>query len=267
MTDTPGEPLDSSEPEPSCAPAPSGAPPFPTSRLLVGLAGLTLGAWFFTTALALAALGLTHDIGLLLLAQGVGQVAGIVVAISMLRLLVAGDADLAERLGVRIGPDLLRRLEIGLRWYALSLPGLLLISALLAYLGHRYHFSVGRPEVEKLFSQVNRSPVTLLLAALVLSVGAPLFEELVFRGFLFAALRQRVGPVVTIAVTALLFALLHDFSRTFADPRTFPFAILYLGGVLGLVRERTGSVAPGMAVHALNNLVALILTLLNPVAR
>ena len=53
----------------------------------------------------------------------------------------------------------------------------------------------------------SRSPVILFLAIVVV---APLFEELLFRGFLFGVLRARGVPAAwTVAIVTLLFTIIH----------------------------------------------------------
>ena len=87
----------------------------------------------------------------------------------------------------------------------------------------------------------------VLLMAVGGGLGAGIAEELLFRGYVQTRLVQRWGPRVGV-VTALLFGALH------LDPvqSTFAFAI---GLVLGWLTERTGSIRPAMAAHALNNSV------------
>src|SRR5262249_4731010 len=74
------------------------------------------------------------------------------------------------------------------------------------------------------------------------------FEELFFRGFLFSALRGRTGPVTTVLVSAALFGLFHSFSFL---GQVVTSALL--GVVLGWVCWQTGSVLPGMIIHACHN--------------
>lgn len=81
------------------------------------------------------------------------------------------------------------------------------------------------------------------------------FEELCFRGFLFGSLRTRLTGGLTVVVTALLFGVFHEI--------LFPGKLLpstALGLVLGWVRLRSGSVLPGIALHALHN--GLVLSIL-----
>ena len=88
-----------------------------------------------------------------------------------------------------------------------------------------------------------------LLTAIILvrAVGlAALGEELLFRGALYAWFRKRLPAGVTIGLTAVLWAAIHGF------PAIWPLA-LCLGLGIGWVRERSGSVLPGVLIHAGHN--------------
>ncbi len=95
-------------------------------------------------------------------------------------------------------------------------------------------------------------PVVVLFAFL-LAFGAPVVEELAFRGLVFAGLRKHgYSPLVTIVLSALVFSLFHF----------EPARILVVGGVglvLGFLRWRTGSLGAGMVAHCVNNLPAAVL--------
>lgn len=93
--------------------------------------------------------------------------------------------------------------------------------------------------------------------ALCALVGAPLFEELCFRGLVFAAVARTASrrglPAVPWATvgSALLFALVH------LEPVRIP-VLLTIGLVLSVLRARTGRVGAGIVAHSLNNLVAVV---------
>ena len=96
---------------------------------------------------------------------------------------------------------------------------------------------------------------TLLLFILMIVVVAPMVEELAFRGLFFAALRKRgEGPVVTIVVTAVAFAVFH------LEPTRLG-VLLCVGLVLGFVRFRTGSVGASMVAHGVVNAPAALFVL------
>jgi uncharacterized protein len=97
--------------------------------------------------------------------------------------------------------------------------------------------------------------------ALSVCAVAPMAEEFFFRGFLFGVLRRmrirlgkrELGPWVAAAVVGVLFGLAHYDS---AQPQ-FLVPLGFLGFVLCILRWRTGSLYPCMALHAINNSVAL----------
>ena len=81
-------------------------------------------------------------------------------------------------------------------------------------------------------------------------VLTPVFEEIVFRGLLFATLRRRfaVGPAA--ALSAAMFAVAHGYGA-------LGFAAVFWSGLLwALSYERTGSLLPSITAHAADNLMA-----------
>ena len=94
------------------------------------------------------------------------------------------------------------------------------------------------------------------LLTLVLVIAAPLLEELVFRGYLFRAWRNtRLGFSGTLLLTSSLFTLLHAGQYNLIQ---LGF-IFTLALVLGVAREKSGSVLLPMLLHLCNNLAAAIL--------
>jgi membrane protease YdiL (CAAX protease family) len=108
---------------------------------------------------------------------------------------------------------------------------------------------------------VHRSHYALVGAAIFVCVIAPICEEFFFRGFVFGALRRwhvklagrDVGVWVAAVLTGILFGLAHTGSA--ASQYLIPLG--FLGFVLCLVRWRTGSLYPCMALHSVNNSLAL----------
>jgi membrane protease YdiL (CAAX protease family) len=103
-----------------------------------------------------------------------------------------------------------------------------------------------------------------LITAGVVVVGlAPVAEEFFFRGFLYRALRGRFTIAVAAIIDGLLFGLVHyepcdpDAAKCNAAEGLLlvpPLGVL--GVVFCLVYERTGSLFPVIALHALNNALA-----------
>ena len=93
---------------------------------------------------------------------------------------------------------------------------------------------------------------------LVIVLAAPLLEELLFRGYLFTAWRQtRLGFSGTLLLTSGLFTLMH-WGQYHWMQLSFVFVLALL---LGLARERSGSVLLPMLLHLLNNLVSAVVVI------
>ena len=86
-----------------------------------------------------------------------------------------------------------------------------------------------------------------------LVVATPVFEELLFRGFIFEGIRvSRLGAVGAVLITALVWTWVHRQE----DP--LEFAVIFIIGVLlGMARLRTGSIVVTIAMHMLNNLISV----------
>ena len=88
--------------------------------------------------------------------------------------------------------------------------------------------------------------------AVVLIVVCPaVFEEVAFRGFLLARLTPLLGTRDALLLQATLFAIIH------VSPVVFPSHFL-IGLCLGWLRLRTGSLWPGVVLHAAWNLKVLV---------
>ncbi len=88
-------------------------------------------------------------------------------------------------------------------------------------------------------------------AVVVAVIGAPLIEEIVFRGIVFRSLR-RVSPAwVAILASSVLFGLYH------MNPVQIVYATL-MGIVAGIIYEKSNNLLFPILVHVANNLVAAI---------
>lgn len=82
---------------------------------------------------------------------------------------------------------------------------------------------------------------------LVLLAPAALWEELVFRGYLWTVTEDAIGATAALVVTSILFGLVH-LQNPGSGVRTT--ALVVLAGVcLGLVRMRTGSLPAAWMAH------------------
>lgn len=96
-------------------------------------------------------------------------------------------------------------------------------------------------------------------AAVSVALVGPIFEEVVFRGFLHDGLRARLGPRTTIAVVALLFGAMHVESGAYL---LVPTALL--GAFFGWLRERSDGLLAPIAAHVLHNAATVALVASSP---
>ncbi len=96
------------------------------------------------------------------------------------------------------------------------------------------------------------SPPKLTVSVLEYVLFAPIFEEIAFRGLLYAALRRRLAFFPAAIISTGMFALAHGYSL-------IGFVSVFWSGFLwAWIYERTGSLIPGMVAHAMNNLLVCL---------
>lgn len=108
---------------------------------------------------------------------------------------------------------------------------------------------------------VTHSTAALVAAAVFVCAIAPIAEEFFFRGFLFGTLRRLplhvaghdLGTWAAAVIVGLLFGAAHLGSA----PAVYLIPLGFLGFVLCIMRWRTRSLYPGMALHSANNALAL----------
>jgi membrane protease YdiL (CAAX protease family) len=93
----------------------------------------------------------------------------------------------------------------------------------------------------------------LVVGALVVLVLAPVCEELFFRGLLFTVLRQRLPLWPAAVIDGTLFGFVHVQG---GGTLVIVPVLAALGVMFCYVYERTGSIFPTIALHALNNTLA-----------
>lgn len=105
----------------------------------------------------------------------------------------------------------------------------------------------------------------IILTFISLVVLPPLVEEFIMRGFVFTSLLKRCKFWLATLITSLLFASAHLQIGSGA-PLLWVAAIdtFVLSLVLCYLRFKTGSLWPGMGLHALKNFVAFYVIFLRP---
>jgi hypothetical protein len=87
-------------------------------------------------------------------------------------------------------------------------------------------------------------------------VVAPFFEEIVFRGLLFATFRRRYGVLASALASALIFGVAHGYGWIGLA------SVVWSGLLWAWSYERTRSLVPAMLAHAAVNLLASLSLLL-----
>ncbi|NCU88337.1 MAG: CPBP family intramembrane metalloprotease [Proteobacteria bacterium] len=96
--------------------------------------------------------------------------------------------------------------------------------------------------------------VPVWMISIVFIIGAPIAEELLFRGYLYSQLKNtKLGISGAIFLTSLLWTALH--AQYDID---ILFSLFFLGLVLGYVRYKYNSVYLAIAIHAIHNIQATI---------
>ena len=89
------------------------------------------------------------------------------------------------------------------------------------------------------------------------AVAAPIFEEMVFRGFVYGGFERSLGAFPALLLSSMLFTVLHVQYNWYELAQIF-----VLGMVLGWARMRTQSLFTPIVMHAANNAMATAMVFL-----
>lgn len=118
-------------------------------------------------------------------------------------------------------------------------------------------YEQNNPVAEIIRALPTKGPGILALAVLTIGIAAPFGEEMLFRGFLFNALKRRFGLVAGLVVSALLFASVHSYILGLLP-------VFLVGLVLAWVYQNSGSLWTSIVLHATNNTLAVLLAYFFP---
>ncbi|HEU4683105.1 MAG TPA: CPBP family intramembrane glutamic endopeptidase [Nitrospira sp.] len=92
----------------------------------------------------------------------------------------------------------------------------------------------------------------MLISLIEYVVFAPVFEELAFRGLLFAILRRKFRFLPAALISASIFGIAHGYGVVGL------VSVCWSGVLWAWIYEKTGSLLPGMFAHSINNLLVCL---------
>jgi|TARA_B100000745_G_scaffold300062_1_gene252590 hypothetical protein len=138
---------------------------------------------------------------------------------------------------------------ISLSYYFLAWPIILLWGIIIEFLklDNFNDSNYSKMVVEAL----NNNYFLIFFLAVILG---PIFEEIIFRGYLFKILKIRLNNFYAVILNSIFFGVIH-----FELSAIIPAVIL--GISLSLIRLKTNNLIPSIIIHSLHNLFALIVTM------
>jgi membrane protease YdiL (CAAX protease family) len=146
--------------------------------------------------------------------------------------------------GMQVGPAvLLAALLVPVEWYV----GVVWFSV-----ASSLHLNLpGRPSPIEFFGT---STLGVILGFVVAGFVAPIAEEIVFRGVLYAQLRCAWGDIAAVLLSSALFAAIHLNAVAFIP-------LMFVGIVLALLFRRSGSLWGSIISHGIYNIATFAIAL------
>lgn len=104
--------------------------------------------------------------------------------------------------------------------------------------------------IQDCFKEITNMPILLLIISV--SIVAPIFEEIIYRGIILEQLYRRYGMIKAIIISALLFGLMHLNIQQGVNA-------FFIGIVLGFIYIKTNSLLLSIFLHFANNSLMVIL--------
>jgi membrane protease YdiL (CAAX protease family) len=115
-------------------------------------------------------------------------------------------------------------------------------------------YFLGRPPITKFVLDVYDTSPSKAFLAFILIAAVPVLEELLFRGFLFGALRACGMPVAAVVVlVSAVFGAIHTQYEAYETAN-----VIVMGVLFTVARARFDSIVPSIAMHSLGNALAFV---------
>lgn len=221
----------------------------------MGLSALVYLAFFAVSLLVVLAVGMVH----MVVSPGAGMAEAGAAAGS------GFAAFLSIAFAAPMGIWLVLRCVRARQWLPADYLGLMPVRfrSLLIWPGLAVLFLMGsdlltqaldRPYMPDVMVDYYRTSGSVVLAWAVIVLVGPVFEEVLFRGFMFRGIQSSVlGTAGAVAITAALWAVAHIQYDAYLMATIFVLGLLF-----GAARAVTGSLYLTIALHVANNLIATI---------
>jgi|GEM_PF-1690655 len=142
----------------------------------------------------------------------------------------------------------------GLYYYLLFLPILFVVTAFSFYIFKAINFTPEPQEIILLYLRTD-SFYLMFIIFFLSCIVAPFSEELIFRGMIYAGLKQRFSIPLSMILSSLIFALLHN--EIFVMAGLFAFGIF-----LSYLFEKHKNLWLSISVHFFNNFFTTVIILM-----
>lgn len=117
-------------------------------------------------------------------------------------------------------------------------------------------FNVGTENAKTKSIQSQLSLFSVGIAFLSAAVISPLYEEILYRGFLYRFLRSKFGVRIALFISSTVFMLVHI-------PTYNTLPVNFISGLIfAWTYEKSGSILPAILIHGFFNGIAVLLTVL-----
>lgn len=106
---------------------------------------------------------------------------------------------------------------------------------------------IDNSSMEDIFYAINNA--TIVPQILAMTVFGPIAEEALFRGYLYSALRTKLGCITAAILSAALFSLAHFHANPYTAFHHFALGIFTV-----YLFQKTRSIVPGILLHSLWNI-------------
>lgn len=150
--------------------------------------------------------------------------------------------------------DGFKNVIMGITGYVALLPTLFLIILIVFVLARKLNY---QPPVQPIFDLflVEQRRIIIILSVILIAILGPIGEEIFFRGFMYKAIRNKVGISCALILSAAIFAGLHNNIIGF-------FPIMALAILLAHLYEKSGSLIPSITAHIIHNSLVILFVLL-----